>query len=82
MSSPGFSGISSLIAVIQIFFVIVVGLYFWNLPQPAREPCCCGQGVKKEMEKDSAPAPDPLAGLWLKNTPSSALMRLSGRMRD
>ncbi|MDR9755673.1 MAG: ATP-dependent protease LonB [Thermacetogeniaceae bacterium] len=52
MSSPGFSGISSLIAVIQIFFVIVVGLYFWNLLRSQHgNRVAVDRESKKEMEK-------------------------------
>jgi Lon-like ATP-dependent protease len=52
LSSPGFSGISSLIAVIQIFFVIVVGLYFWNLLRSQHgNRVAVDRESKKEMEK-------------------------------
>lgn len=52
LSSPGFSGISSLIAVIQIFFVIVVGLYFWNLLRSQHgNRVAVDRESKKEIEK-------------------------------
>jgi Lon-like ATP-dependent protease len=50
--SPGFSGISTFIAVIQIFFVIVVGLYFWNLLRSQHgNRVAVDRESKKEMEK-------------------------------
>ena len=52
MSSPGFSGISGMIAVIQILFVIVVGLYFWNLLRSQHgNRVAVDRESKKEMEK-------------------------------
>ncbi|MFY9141082.1 MAG: ATP-dependent protease LonB [Thermacetogeniaceae bacterium] len=52
MFSPGFSGISTFIAVIQIFFVIVVGLYFWNLLRSQHgNRVAVDRESKKEMEK-------------------------------
>jgi len=52
LSSPGFSGISGMIAVIQILFVIVVGLYFWNLLRSQHgNRVAVDRESKKEMEK-------------------------------
>ncbi len=52
MFSPGFSGISSFIVVIQIFFVIVVGLYFWNLLRSQHgNRVAVDRESKKEMER-------------------------------
>jgi Lon-like ATP-dependent protease len=47
--NPGFS---DLIGVIQIFFVIVVGLYFWNLLRSQQGTrLAVDRESKKEMEK-------------------------------
>lgn len=49
MFNPGFS---DLIGVIQIFFVIVVGLYFWNLLRSQQGTrLAVDRESKKEMEK-------------------------------
>jgi Lon-like ATP-dependent protease len=52
LSSPGFSGFGSLFGVIQIVFVVVVGLYFWNLLRSQHgNRVAVDRESKKEMEK-------------------------------
>jgi Lon-like ATP-dependent protease len=49
---PGFSGFNSLIMVIQIVFVIVIGLYFWNLLRSQQGTrLAVDKESKKELEK-------------------------------
>lgn len=51
--SEAFGGLSGLVAVIQLFFAIVIGLYFWNLLQNQ-------QGSKTAVVKESYKEKDKL----------------------
>lgn len=52
MSYPNLTGFSGVIGIIQIVFVVVVGLYFWNLLRSQQGTrVAVDRESKKELEK-------------------------------